>query len=225
MIRMNCLFMLSTLVLLGCSQPGTEVAWTGSTDQAGVPPSASLTNGAASDGQALHVTQKPVLTHTEANAVQVMHAVCVLQPVGKNDVSGTIRFERQGEQLYVTGTVKGLSPGNHGFHVHEFGDLRDSQTGNSAGGHFNPTGAPHGHQQGDAKERHAGDFGNIEAGDDGVAHIDFSDNIATLHGEASIIGHGIVIHAAEDKFTQPSGDAGPRVAFGVIGVANPDQKE
>ncbi len=164
------------------------------------------------------------MAHAEGHAGQVMHAVCVLQPVGKSDVSGTIHFDHQGDQLHVTGTIKGLSPGKHGFHVHQFGDLRDSQTGKSAGGHFNPAGVPHGHQKGDDKERHAGDFGNIEAGDDGVANIDFLDSVASLHGEFSIIGRGVIVHADEDKFTQPVGDAGSRVAFGVIGIANPEEK-
>lgn len=183
----------------------------------------AATRDEATELQSTRAVQKPVMTHAEEGANQVMHAVCVLQPLGKSHVSGTIRFDRQGEQLHITGTVKGLSPGKHGFHVHQFGDLRDNQTGNSAGGHFNPTGAPHGHQNSDNKERHVGDFGNIEAGADGVANIDFSDNVASLHGDHSIIGHGIVVHADEDKFTQPSGDAGPRVAFGVIGVANPEE--
>lgn len=255
MIRLQCLFMLMSLALLGCTQPGAEVSLTGSTDQEVAPAATSSTTDAtltenaarrstiqhaqdivegnatdaaehdqATELQSPRVVQKPVMTHAEEDAHQVMHAVCVLQPVGNSKVSGTIRFDRQGEQLHVTGTVKGLSPGKHGFHVHEFGDLRDSETGKSAGGHFNPTGAPHGHQKGDNKERHAGDFGNIEAGADGVAKIDFSDSVASIQGDHSIIGHGIVVHADEDKFTQPSGDAGPRVAFGVIGVANPEEK-
>lgn len=250
MIRSHCLFLLMSLTLVGCNQPGTEVASTGSVDSAPKTPSATTTNetastenagkaatvqsaqdvvegkniGTSSELQAPHVVQKPVMTHAKADAEQVMHAVCVLQPVGKSGVSGTISFDLNGDQLHVIGTVKGLSPGKHGFHVHQFGDLRDTETGKSAGGHFNPTGAPHGHQHGDAKERHAGDFGNIEAGADGVAKIDFSDSIASLHGEDSIIGRGIVIHAGEDKFTQPVGDAGARVALGVIGIANPDQK-
>lgn len=253
MIRSQCFFMLMSLALLGCTPPGAEVALTGSTDQESVSPSATSTTDAvptenaaqnstiqsvqdivdgnnahdsdqASGLQSPHVVQKPVMTHAEDDAHQVTHAICVLRAVGKSEVSGTIRFDRQGEKLHITGTVKGLSPGKHGFHVHEFGDLSDSETGKSAGGHFNPTGAPHGHQKSDNKERHAGDFGNIEAGADGVAKIDFSDSVASLHGDHSIVGRGVVVHADEDKFTQPTGDAGGRVAFGVIGVANPEDK-
>ena len=175
------------------------------------------------------VLQKPVMTHADGDDhhanehKKVDYAVCVLQPVGDSGVSGTILFDQKGKELRVTGTVKGLSPGKHGFHIHEFDDLRDMQKGLSAGGHFNPTDAKHGHREGD--ERHAGDFGNIEAGEDGVAEIDFIDKIASLNGAHSIIGHGVVVHADEDKFTQPTGDAGGRVAIGVVGVAKPEQEK
>lgn len=179
---------------------------------------------------ATRVLQKPVMAHADAASDEdghhadehkVDHAVCVLHAVGDSGVSGTILFDREGDALRVSGTVKGLSPGKHGFHIHEFGDLRDMQKGLSTGGHFNPTGSDHGHREGD--ERHAGDFGNIEADADGVAKIDFTDKVASINGEHSIIGHGVVVHADEDKFTQPTGDAGGRVAIGIVGIAKPEQ--
>lgn len=188
----------------------------------------------ATTDPATRVLQKPVMTHAaeehgddhdehHADEPKIENAVCVLLAVGDSGVSGTIHFDVTGDSLHVTGTVNGLSPGKHGFHIHEFGDLRDAEKGLSTGGHFNPTGAQHGHREGE--DRHAGDFGNIEAGEDGVAKIDFEDKIASINGDHSIVGHGVVVHADEDKFTQPSGDAGARVAIGVVGVANPEQSK
>jgi Cu-Zn family superoxide dismutase len=69
-------------------------------------------------------------------------------------------------------------------------------------------------------KRHAGDMGNIEAGVDGKAHIDYVDAVMTLTGEHSIVGHAVIVHEKEDDLkTQPTGNAGARVACGVIGIA------
>jgi len=150
-------------------------------------------------------------------APTVSKAVCVLVSFGENHVTGTIHFAREGSGIHITGEVHGLTPGDHGFHVHEFGDLTDAKTGKSTGGHYNPTHQPHGRPS-DVK-RHVGDLGNITADKDGVARIDMTDHVIQLHGPYSIIGRGIIIHADSDKFTQPTGDAGSRVAGGVIGIA------
>jgi Cu-Zn family superoxide dismutase len=158
-------------------------------------------------------------TATPAAAAAVDKAICVLVPVGESKVTGTVRFERQADgKVKVSGEVRGLTPGRHGFHVHEFGDLSARDDGKSVGDHFAGGSETHGRR--DAQERHAGDLGNIEAGDDGVAQIDLVDDVLALSGPHSILGRGLVVHADEDKFTQPSGDAGGRVAFGVIGIAD-----
>ena len=102
--------------------------------------------------------------------------------------------------------------------MHEFGDLSDTQTGKSAGGHFAPDGNPHGRPT-DVK-RHVGDLGNIVADANGVAEIHMVDSVISLGGPHSILGRAVVVHAKEDTFAQPTGDAGSRVAFGTIGVAN-----
>ena len=144
-------------------------------------------------------------------------AVAVLYPTQGSSVKGTITFTKTGDGVQVEGEVTGLTPGKHGFHVHEFGDVT-SPDGTSAGGHFNPTGHKHGAP--DSDERHAGDFGNIEAGQDGTAKVSFVDKKITLDGATSILGRGLVVHAkADDLKSQPSGEAGDRVAVGVIGVA------
>lgn len=141
-------------------------------------------------------------------------AVATLVAIGNSGVAGEVKFEQSGGKVLVTGKVTGLTPGEHGFHVHEKGDLSDTEKGESAGGHFNPEMKAHGHPN-DAT-RHAGDFGNITANNEGVAEIKFEDSVVKLNGEHSIIGRSIVIHAQADRFTQPTGDAGGRVAFGKI---------
>jgi Cu-Zn family superoxide dismutase len=152
--------------------------------------------------------------HTPA---RVRKAVAVLQPIGDSGVKGIVHLEQTYAGLRITGRITGLEPGLHGFHVHEYGDLTDTDTGKSAGGHYNPLNMPHGRRS--DRQRHVGDLGNIEADSQGVANIDLTDPLANLNGPYSILGRALVVHKGEDHFTQPSGNAGPRVAFGVIGVA------
>merc|ERR550519_658882 len=89
-----------------------------------------------------------------------------------------------------SGRVAPLSPGLHGLHVHENGDLSDHCDG--AGGHYDPL-RPH--YDGDTRE--VGDLGNIEANEDGVAKFMFVDDLALLGGPHSIIGRAMVVHEAE----------------------------
>ncbi len=161
--------------------------------------------------------------HADHDEHAVEHAVAVLLPVDGSGVKGIVRITVQGEKVVVKGRVEGLTPGKHGFHVHEFGDLTDMKTGNSAGGHFNPHGHPHGKPS--DNERHVGDLGNIEADANGVAEFEITDAVVALHGPNSVLGRSLVVHADEDRFTQPTGDAGARVAVGVIGVAQPPKAE
>ncbi len=144
-------------------------------------------------------------------------AVCVLTPTKGSMVQGVIAFTQKGDAIEIAGEVTGLTPGKHGFHVHEFGDL-NSPDGTATGGHFNPDKEKHGGPH--DKERHVGDLGNIEAGPDGKATVHMTDKLIRLHGPHSIIGRGLIVHAkADDLKSQPTGDAGGRVAHGVIGVA------
>lgn len=95
----------------------------------------------------------------------------------------------------VTGTVTGLKPGNHGFHIHQFGDYSAGCV--SAGSHFNPSGREHG---GPAdSERHAGDLGNIVADESGTANIDMTDAQIPLDGPNSIIGRSVVVKLIIEK--------------------------
>lgn len=174
--------------------------------------------------QSLQMVQAADDAHKpQAQAEMVSSAVCVLHAVGKSGVAGTILFvQTKTKGVQIIGTISGLTPGKHGFHIHEFGDLTSDKDGNSAGGHFNPHHMPHGAPE--AHKRHIGDLGNVEANAVGVANIDVQDEMITLNGVNSIIGRSVVVHAQADQFTQPVGNAGARVAFGVVGIANPKSK-
>jgi len=168
-------------------------------------------------------TAQQAAPHAHEAAGPVDRAVAVLLPTANSTVAGVVYFAREGEHsVHVTGKITGLKPGLHGFHVHEFGDVTNLNDGTSAGGHFNPEKKPHGKQE--DKERHVGDLGNVKADDDGTATIDIKDTMLQLSGPHSILGRGVVVHANEDKFTQPVGDAGGRVAVGVIGVSSPPKQ-
>ena len=144
-------------------------------------------------------------------------AVAVLHPAAGGKVEGTVWFEPAGSGVKVKARVTGLAPGTHGFHVHEFGDCSAADF-TSAGGHFNPMSQPHGAPQ--ASARHVGDLGNVEAGADGVATLDWTDAHLAFDGHHAVVGRAVIVHAkADDLKTQPTGDAGGRLACGVIGVA------
>jgi len=145
------------------------------------------------------------------------NAIAVLSPVGNSGVHGTMTFTKVEGGIKLVADVEGLTPGKHGFHIHEYGDC-SAPDGTSAGGHFNPTGMMHGAPM--APEHHEGDMGNLTADKDGKAHLELTDPSMTLSGPNSIIGRGIIVHAGEDDLkTQPTGSSGARVACGVIGIA------
>jgi superoxide dismutase, Cu-Zn family len=144
-------------------------------------------------------------------------AVCVLYPTQGNTASGTVIFTRMDKGIKVVVDIQGVSKGRHGFHIHEFGDC-SSQDGSSAGGHYNPGGKTHGAPM--DRTRHMGDMGNIEADETGKAHMEYTDPMMTFEGANSIIGRSVILHKNEDDLkTQPTGNAGPRIACGVIGIA------
>jgi len=144
-------------------------------------------------------------------------AVAVLTATEGNAVTGELRFEAVDGGVAITGQVNGLSPGSeHGFHVHEHGDC-SAPDATSAGGHFNPAGTAHGRVGSD--EHHVGDTDNIVADDTGVATVDTRLAGATLGDGAptDVLGRGVIVHAdADDYATQPTGNAGARLACGVI---------
>ncbi|XP_060526498.1 superoxide dismutase [Cu-Zn] [Cylas formicarius] len=148
-------------------------------------------------------------------------AVCVLK---SEAVNGTVFFTQQDGKspVQVTGEITGLVKGLHGFHIHEFGDNTNGCI--SAGPHFNPLKKDHGGPT--DSERHVGDLGNIEAGADGVAKINITDKLISLEGDHNIIGRTVVVHADPDdlgkgghELSKTTGNAGGRLACGVIGLA------
>jgi Cu-Zn family superoxide dismutase len=153
-------------------------------------------------------------------ATQISKAVCVLTPTKNSTVHGKVTFTKQADGVLVEAQLSGLKPSSkHGFHIHEFGDI-SAEDGTSAGGHFNPAGHPHAAPE--AEKRHSGDLGNLEADAQGNATLKRVDKTIQLNGEQCIVGRGIVVHADPDDLkTQPTGNAGARVAVGVIGVAKP----
>ncbi|HVI59627.1 MAG TPA: superoxide dismutase family protein [Luteimonas sp.] len=132
-------------------------------------------------------------------------------------VSGKLSIVPMGDGVHITGEVGGLGAGQtHAIHVHEKGDC-SAVDASSAGGHFNPTGSAHG--RAGTPVHHAGDMDNIVADADGVAKIDIHLSGVTLGGGAAndIAGRAVIVHAAPDDYTsQPSGNAGARVACGVV---------
>jgi len=150
-----------------------------------------------------------------------------LQPTKGNSTAGTATFTQRGDKVQVVANVTGLKPNQeHGFHIHEKGDC-SSGDGMSAGGHFNPLGKPHAHPS--TPNRHAGDMPALKA--DGNGNASFSvelDVISVADGPTdpygvvadrptSIVGRGLIVHAQPDDYkTQPTGNAGARLACGVI---------
>lgn len=157
--------------------------------------------------------------YLEPEEVSFNKAVAVIQPLSNSGVSGIVYFNKVQNGIEVLADIEGLGPGKHGFHIHEFGDLREDD-GTSAGGHFNPENMPHGAPDMDTM-RHVGDLGNIIALEDGKAHFEWIDTKISFSGRHSIIGRAVIVHQGEDDYkTQPTGDAGARVGGGVIGIAN-----
>ncbi len=167
-------------------------------------------------GQRMEVEQHHA---PEVRAITVRDAIAVMVPTADSACSGIVRFSERDGSMLIVADVSGLSPNaRHAVHIHEFGDL-SSADGSLAGGHYNPEG--HQHAGLDQDERHAGDLGNLMADTDGKCHVEISVKILTIAGSRNpILGRSLVIHGKEDDLvTQPSGNAGPRIAVGVIGVA------
>ena len=143
-------------------------------------------------------------------------AKATLQPSKNSNVAGTVTFTQKGDKVLMVAHVAGLKPNQeHGFHIHEKGDC-SSGDGMSAGGHFNPLGKPHAHPS--TPERHAGDMFALKADDYGNATLSIElDVITVTEGPTGIIGRGVIVHAQPDDYrTQPTGNAGARLACGAI---------
>jgi superoxide dismutase, Cu-Zn family len=142
-------------------------------------------------------------------------AVANLEPTTGNSARGTVTFTQEGGGVRVSATLSGLKPGaEHGFHVHEKGDC-SSGDGMSTGGHFNPDANPHGPP---AAPHHAGDMPSLVADPYGNASATFTLKGVSLGGPApDLVGKGLIVHRDPDDYkTQPTGNAGLRIACAVI---------
>ena len=129
--------------------------------------------------------------------------------------------ESEDSPTVIKGKISGLSKGKHAISVNVFGDL--SEDGKMLGEHFNPFGKNHGAPSDD--ERHVGSLGNITAGDDKVAVVNFEDKCVKLIGPYSIIGRSIAIAEKEDDLGKggsseslKNGNCGEIIAAGVVGI-------
>ena len=169
--------------------------------------------GAAAAGAHDHGTAGEMSCKSPAALVAAIH------PTKGNTATGVVRFTTVPAGVRIVADISGLTPSaKHAIHIHEFGDV-SAEDGSAAGGHYNPGGHTHGGP--DAEHRHAGDLGNLSTDAAGNAHYELVVKDLTLCcGKSPVIGRSIIIHAKEDDLTsQPAGNAGPRIAQGVIGVA------
>ncbi|MBB1061730.1 superoxide dismutase family protein [Marilutibacter spongiae] len=162
---------------------------------------------------------KPAPAPAPAPVSTAKAAEVVLTAASASLVSGKLNVRPGADGVYLGGEIGGLTPGSlHAIHIHENGDC-SAVDASSAGGHFNPAGSPHGRVGQGA--HHGGDMDNINANGEGVAQVNVHAEGVTLGGGAfnDVAGRAVIVHAAGDDYTsQPSGNAGKRVACGIIKV-------
>jgi Cu-Zn family superoxide dismutase len=160
----------------------------------------------------------------------VHSAECILSEIGQpcdpsernsTGVHGVVNLESSpdGTLTIITYHIKGLTPGEHGFHIHELADFSKGCV--SAGPHYNPHQLPHGAPT--AAQRHVGDLGNVVADKDGVASGRLLDSLVKLSGPTCVVGRSMIVHADRDDLglgghalSGTTGNAGSRVACGAI---------
>ena len=155
---------------------------------------------------------------SSSNAADKSKTVSItLESKSGSNVKGTAVFKEKNGIVNLEAKLTGLKPGVHAIHIHEKADCSSADAA-SAGGHWNPTFKKHGKWT-DA-EHHKGDIGNFTANVDGEATVIFkTDEWCIGCGDATkdILGKGLIVHDKPDDFvTQPSGNAGARVACSAI---------
>jgi superoxide dismutase, Cu-Zn family len=153
-----------------------------------------------------------------APPVGELRAVATLEGRSGSDAFGIVTFTEIGDIVVIRADLSNVPPGPHGFHVHETGDC-SAPDASSAGPHFDPGGDPHGalHEV----MSHAGDLGNVIASAAGRVQTEIRTSKLTVSsGPRSVIGRAVVLHADPDDLeSQPAGDAGARIACGVVALS------
>ncbi len=156
--------------------------------------------------------ENEVITEVETKVLTL-----ALEPKSGTETSGTITFSEADGKVSMEATINGLTPGVHAIHIHEKSDC-SAADGSSAGGHWNPTFKDHGKWGDD--QYHRGDIGNFTVGEDGKGTVSFSTDewcIGCDDETKNILGKSIIVHEGADDFvTQPTGDAGGRVACTAV---------
>ncbi|MGH7663261.1 MAG: superoxide dismutase family protein [Gemmatimonadaceae bacterium] len=150
---------------------------------------------------------------TPVESVRVTLANSSSETVGEALLRQTVRG------VLITLDLSAVPPGTHAMHIHSVGQC-DPPAFDSAGDHFNPAGRSHGAL--DPQGMHAGDLPNVHAPESGRLRVDvLVENVMLAGGENGLFdadGSSLVIHTfADDYRTDPSGNAGSRIACGVIG--------
>lgn len=155
-------------------------------------------------------TEEVVIDNQEPTDTMVLDYE--ITPKSGSNISGKVNFTQTGEEVTMTIKVMGLTPGDHGIHIHEVADC-SAEDGSSAGGHWDPAGNDHG--KWGEEHFHMGDIGNLVANAEGVAETTFTTDkwcIGCDDDSKNILGHSLIIHAdADDYHTQPTGNAGGRI--------------
>ena len=151
-------------------------------------------------------------------AVCILHCARTYQPVG------TVELDQiNADWCKITAIVRGVfPPGPRGFHIHESGDL--TKGCKSLCSHYNPYNKNHGGPF--STERHVGDLGNIYINESGDGYLELIDPLIKLYGPTSVIGRSFVLHEKEDDLGRnkhdeeslKTGNAGARIACGIIGI-------
>ena len=164
-----------------------------------------------------------------------MNAICVFTNNMNKKIKGNVFFKETQRGLQIKISISGISPGKHGLHIHEYGDLTEGCS--SLCSHFNPTKSVHGGRN--SEERHLGDLGNVTADENGNVETTIYDKMLRITGDFGIVGRSVVLHADEDDLGKggikngeivdeekheeslKTGNAGKRIACGIIGYKKP----
>ncbi len=182
------------------------------------PPPPAPANGAAPENTVANVTTAAPMAAASVDSSQnARRAQVVLKPTKGHTAAGTMTLRAEADGVRISGELTGLKPGSeHGFHIHENGNC-SAPDATSAGGHFNPAGQSHGSM--DTGAHHAGDMPNQRANAEGMVDVNASVSDISLDAgsDENVIGRALVVHQQPDDYkSQPAGNAGPRIACGVI---------